>query len=100
MFLKTVTELMIWTEEMNSKRNWEESTTGISIIFTLQLTQLSDYRLKDRGSIPGIGKIFFSLASVSRPALRPTQPPNKWVLGSPLPGVKLGRGVKLTNHHI
>jgi hypothetical protein len=36
----------------------------------------------DRGSIPGRGKMIFPLASVSRPALRPTQPPVQWVPGS------------------
>jgi hypothetical protein len=35
----------------------------------------------------------FPLASVSRPALRPTQPPVQWV-----PGVKCGRGLTLTTH--
>jgi hypothetical protein len=42
-----------------------------------------DYGLGDRGSIPGRGKGFFSLTSVSRPALGPTQPPVQW--GGPLP---------------
>jgi hypothetical protein len=41
----------------------------------------------DRGSIPGRGKIF-PLASVSRPALGPTQPPVQWVPGVLSPGVK------------
>jgi hypothetical protein len=35
----------------------------------------------------------FPLASVSRPALGPTQPPVHWILG-----VKRGRGVTLTTH--
>jgi hypothetical protein len=47
---------------------------------------VSDYGLGDRGSIPGGGKIF-PVASVSRPALRPTQPPVQWV-----PGVKARPG--------
>jgi hypothetical protein len=42
---------------------------------------VSDYGLGDRGSIPGRGKKIFPLASVSRPALRPTQPPVQWVPG-------------------
>jgi hypothetical protein len=42
---------------------------------------VSDCRLDDRGSIPGRGKGFFSVASVSRSALRPTQPPAQWVGG-------------------
>jgi hypothetical protein len=39
---------------------------------------VSDYRLDDPGSIPGKG--FFSIACVSRPAMRPTQPPilSRW----------------------
>jgi hypothetical protein len=51
-----------------------------------------------RGSIPGRSKGFFPLASVSRPALRPTQPPVQWVPGVLSPGVKRGRGVMLTTH--
>jgi hypothetical protein len=39
----------------------------------------------------------FPLVSVSRPALRPTQPPILWVLGS-FPGLKRVRGVTLTTH--
>jgi hypothetical protein len=38
----------------------------------------------------------FSLASVSRPALGPTQPPVQWVSGVLSPGVKRGREVTLT----
>jgi hypothetical protein len=52
----------------------------------------------DRGSIPGRGKGFFPLTSVSRPALGPTQPPVQWVPGVVSPGVKRGRGVTLTTH--
>jgi hypothetical protein len=37
-------------------------------------------------------------ASVSRPALGPTQPPFQWVPGVLSPGVKLGQGVTLTTH--
>jgi hypothetical protein len=36
----------------------------------------------DRGSIPDRGERIFPLASVSRPALGPTQPPAQWVLGT------------------
>jgi hypothetical protein len=45
----------------------------------------------DRGSILGRGERIFPLASVSRPALGPTQPPVQWVLGVLSPGVKRGR---------
>ena len=48
----------------------------------------TDYGLDDPGSKPGGVEIF----RLSRPALRPTQPP---VNGS-FPGVKCGRGVLLT----
>jgi hypothetical protein len=39
-----------------------------------------------------------SLASVSRPALGPTQHPVQWVPGVLSPGVKRGRGLMLTTH--
>jgi hypothetical protein len=52
---------------------------------------VSDYGLDDRGSIPGRGK-GFPLASVSRPALGPTQPPVQWVPGVLSPGVKARPG--------
>jgi hypothetical protein len=55
------------------------------------------YRLNDQGSILGRSKGFFPLASVSRPALGPTQPPSNEYLG-PFPGVNPGRGVTLTTH--
>jgi hypothetical protein len=48
---------------------------------------VTGYGLDGRGSIPGRGKIFlFSIAS--RPVLRPTQPPIKWVPGAISLGVK------------
>jgi hypothetical protein len=43
---------------------------------------VSHYGPGDRGSFPGRSKIIFPLTSVSRPALRPTQPPVQWVQGS------------------
>jgi hypothetical protein len=52
---------------------------------------VSDYGLDGRGSI-------FSLASSSRPALGPTQPPVQSVPGALSPGVKRGPGVMLTTH--
>jgi hypothetical protein len=43
------------------------------------------------------GQIFL-LASASRPALGPIQPPIQWVRGVLSPGVKRGRVVTLTTH--
>jgi hypothetical protein len=57
---------------------------------------VSDYGLDDRAigvRSPAGAEDFFPLASVSRPALGPTQPLVQWV-----PGVKRGRGVMLTTH--
>jgi hypothetical protein len=47
---------------------------------------------------PGRGERIFPLASVSRPALGPTQSHVRWVTGAISPGVKRGRGVMLTTH--
>jgi hypothetical protein len=47
---------------------------------------------------PRRGQRIFPLASVSRPALGPIQPPVQWVPGVLYPGVKGGRGVMLTTH--
>ena len=53
----------------------------------------TDYGLDGPGSNPGGDEIFHP----SRPALRPTQPPVKWVPGLSR-GLKCGRGVLLTTH--
>jgi hypothetical protein len=45
-------------------------------------------------------QMIFPLASVSIPALGPTQPPMQWVSGVISPGVKRGRGVTVTTHPI
>jgi hypothetical protein len=55
----------------------------------------TDYWLDGPGSIPGGDENF----RPSRPALRPTQPPVKWVPGLSR-GVKSGRGVLLNTHHL
>jgi hypothetical protein len=52
----------------------------------------------DRVSISGRGERIFPLASVSRPALGPTQPPVQWVPGVLSLGLKRGLGVTLTTH--
>jgi hypothetical protein len=52
----------------------------------------------DRRSILGRGERIFPVASMSRPALGPTQPPVQWVPGIHSPGLKCGRGVTLTTH--
>jgi hypothetical protein len=44
------------------------------------------------------GQRIFSLASVSRPALGPIQPPVQWVPGVLSPGLKRGQSVTLTTH--
>jgi hypothetical protein len=44
------------------------------------------------------GQRIFSVASASRPALGPTQPPVLWVPGVLSSGLKRGRGVSLTTH--
>jgi hypothetical protein len=62
---------------------------------------VSGYRLEDRatwGSIPGRGEMIFPLASVSRPALWPTQPPVQLVPGVLSSGIKRGRSVTLTEN--
>jgi hypothetical protein len=51
---------------------------------------VSDYGLDDRaiGVRSPAGQRVFPLASVSRPALGPTQPPVQWLPGVLSPGVK------------
>jgi hypothetical protein len=70
-------------------------------------TQLSHYnvwlragRPSDRDSIPGRGERIFPLASVSRPALEPTQSPVQWVPGVLSLGLKRGWDMTLTTHPI
>jgi hypothetical protein len=55
---------------------------------------VSDYGLDDRaiGVRSPVGLRIFPLASVSRPALGPTQPPGQWVPGGPFPGGKSAAG--------
>jgi hypothetical protein len=56
---------------------------------------VSDYGLDDRAigvRSPAGAKDFFPVASLSRPALRPTQPPVQWIPGVLSPGVKARPG--------
>jgi hypothetical protein len=61
---------------------------------------VSDYRLDDRAS--GVRSLAVakdsSVASASRLALRPTQPPVQWVVRVLSPGVKHSQGVMLTTY--
>jgi hypothetical protein len=61
---------------------------------------MSDYRLDDR--MIGVQSLVeakdFSLASVSRPALRPTQPPIQWVPGVLSRRVQRRRGLTMNTH--
>jgi hypothetical protein len=57
---------------------------------------MSDYWLDDRSI--RVQATDFPLASVSRPALGPTQPPNQWVPAVLSSEVKRGRDVTLTTH--
>jgi hypothetical protein len=59
---------------------------------------VSNYGLDDWGFNPQQGQRIFLFASVSRLALRPTQPPIQWVLGVPSLGVKSSCGMMLTTH--
>jgi hypothetical protein len=58
--------LVILRTNANKSKNNFRWDSSVSIV--------SANRLDNRGSIPGRSEGFFSLASVSRPALRPTQP--------------------------
>jgi hypothetical protein len=70
-----------------------EPSSSVSIV--------SGYGLDDRAievQSPAEAKGFFLLASVSRPALGPTQPPVQLVPRVLSPELKRGRGVSLTTH--
>jgi hypothetical protein len=64
---------------------------------------VSGYGLDDQAievQSPSRAERIFPLSSVSRSALGPTQPLVPWVPGALSPGLKRGRGVKLTTHPI
>jgi hypothetical protein len=52
------------------------------------VTWLRASRLRNRGSILGMGKRIFISFKLSRPVLGPTDPPVRWVSLAPSPGVK------------
>jgi hypothetical protein len=58
--------------------------------------ELDDQAIEIRS--PGRGEMILPLASVSRTAVGPTQPPVQGVLGVLSLGLKRGRGVTLTTH--
>jgi hypothetical protein len=62
------------------------------------LSIVSDYDQAIQVRSPAKARGFLSLASVSRPALRLTDPPVKWVPVFLSSGVKRSRGVTLTTH--
>jgi hypothetical protein len=73
----------------------EDQIRGISVSI------VSDYGLDNREvevRSPAEAKRIFTLASVFRPALRPTQLPVQWVPEVLSPGLKRGRVVTLTTH--
>jgi hypothetical protein len=79
----------------NYQRKIFYQTYSISVV-SRELSQYSvwlrDKRPGDLSSIPDRGERIFPLASVSRPALGPIQPPVQWVPGGPFPGAKAQPG--------
>jgi hypothetical protein len=92
---KTVLWLTINVPHSFTSSNVCESESGSSVSISVWLRA---GRPGDRGSIPGRGERTFPLASVSRPALGPTQRPVQWVPGVLSPGLKRGQGVTLITH--
>jgi hypothetical protein len=66
------------------------------------LNSVKMYNVWQRTGRPGFDsrqrRRIFPLTSASRPALRPAKPPIQGVPGARSPGVKGGRGVRLTTH--
>jgi hypothetical protein len=94
-----------WSSDLitffSSTRTMQNNTTtlvsrvaqSVWCLATGWTTERSRFDLRQRQRI-------FPLASVSRPALGPTQPPVQWVPGVLSTWVKSGRGVTLTTHPI
>jgi hypothetical protein len=70
---------------------------GLTAKFHATVATIDADMLRVQASIPQRQRIFL-VASASRLALEPTQPPVQWVPGVLSPGVKRGRGVMLTTH--
>jgi hypothetical protein len=72
-------------------------STGAGVAQSVQCLA-TDWTTGQSKFVPRQRQKIFHLASVSRPALGPTQPPVQWVPWVLSPGVKRGRGVTLTTH--
>jgi hypothetical protein len=82
---------------VNNIHYFTSVSRGTSVSF------VSDYGLDDRAfevRSPARAWRISPLASVSRPALGPTQPPVQRMPGGPFLGLKRGQGVTLTTHPI
>jgi hypothetical protein len=77
--------------------NSNSNKTGAGLAQAVQCLT-TDWSTGGSGFDSRRGQRIFPLASVSRPALGPTQPPVQWVPGVLSPGVKRGLGVTLTTH--
>jgi hypothetical protein len=60
----------------------------------------TDWATRLSGLDPRQRQRLFRLASVTKPALRPTQPPKQWVPWVHSPGVKRCRGVTLVTDKV
>jgi hypothetical protein len=69
-----------------------QSVTWAGVGQSVQCLITTDWQM---GSNPWQRQRMSPLVSVSRPTLKPTQPPEQWV---PSPRIKCGQGVTLTTH--
>jgi hypothetical protein len=80
-------------EDWGSTYHWNAGNLYLpTTLHVSRVTQYSVWLRAGRGSIPGRGERIFPLASVSRPALGPTQPSVQWVPGGACPGGKARPG--------